>query len=129
MVFTTRARRIVTAGGAAVAALALGAASALAVANIGPGSSNVTGVKCVQRAMNLLDGAGLAVDGSYGSLTTSAVRSFQSTHSDSVDGVVGPQTGASIRSAMNADIIALHHAGDPATAETTWVNQCAAQLP
>jgi peptidoglycan hydrolase-like protein with peptidoglycan-binding domain len=48
-------------------------------------------VEAVQRQLNLR-GAGLAVDGVFGSGTTSAVRSFQSSHGLTVDGVVGLDT-------------------------------------
>jgi len=37
-------------------------------------------------------GASLSVDGDFGSATASAVRSFQSAHGLSVDGIVGGQT-------------------------------------
>jgi peptidoglycan hydrolase-like protein with peptidoglycan-binding domain len=41
-------------------------------------------------------GAGLAVDGLFGSLTAAAVRTFQSQNGLDVDGIVGPQTKAAL---------------------------------
>lgn len=53
---------------------------------------------CVTDLQELLDahGANLAVDGDFGPLTLSAVESYQSSHGLSVDGIVGPQTKASL---------------------------------
>lgn len=48
-------------------------------------------VTALQRQLNA-HGSSLSVDGQFGSLTTSAVRSFQSKQGLSVDGVAGPQT-------------------------------------
>ncbi|MFE0699489.1 penicillin-insensitive murein endopeptidase [Streptomyces sp. NPDC058872] len=49
-------------------------------------------VKAVQYLLNAKRGAGLAVDGAFGSGTASAVRSFQSHAGLDADGVVGPNT-------------------------------------
>ncbi|MCF6526063.1 penicillin-insensitive murein endopeptidase [Streptomyces sp. JJ36] len=49
-------------------------------------------VKAVQYLLNAKRGAGLAVDGIFGSGTASAVRGFQSHAGIGVDGVVGPNT-------------------------------------
>lgn len=53
---------------------------------------------CVAELQYLLNsrGANLAVDGIFGSLTTAAVRSFQTSHRLLVDGIVGPQTKAAL---------------------------------
>lgn len=94
----TRAGRLLIVGGAAVGALALGIGPALAVAapsDIGPGSS-AAAVKCVQRAVNFFETPTVAVDGSYGPLTEEAVEHFQAEFGDSVDGIVGSQTGGTI---------------------------------
>lgn len=48
-------------------------------------------VKALQRELNA-HGQNLTVDGDFGSLTTAAVRSFQSSKGIGVDGVAGPQT-------------------------------------
>ncbi|MER7760683.1 penicillin-insensitive murein endopeptidase [Streptomyces sp. NPDC097619] len=49
-------------------------------------------VKAVQHLLNAKRGAGLAVDGAFGSGTASAVRTFQSHAGLGADGVVGPDT-------------------------------------
>ncbi|MFB8179043.1 peptidoglycan-binding protein [Streptomyces sp. NPDC055966] len=48
-------------------------------------------VRAAQVELNRF-GYGLAVDGSFGSLTDSAARAFQSAHGLGVDGQKGPQT-------------------------------------
>jgi peptidoglycan hydrolase-like protein with peptidoglycan-binding domain len=127
----TRARRLLVVGGAAVGALALGVGPALAAAapsDIGPGSSVAT-VKCVQRAVNFFVTPEVAVDGSYGPLTEAAVEDFQAKFGDSVDGIVGPQTGATIKTEVQAAINALHHGGGNAQPEETWQTQCSNLIP
>ncbi|MBR7839622.1 peptidoglycan-binding protein [Actinospica durhamensis] len=128
MKVSTRAKRLAVVGTVAVGVLGLGVGSAFAVSDIGPGSTDTAGVKCVQQGLDFF-GYGLAVDGSYGSLTTAAVEKFQSTYGDSVDGIVGPQTGHSLITEIEDLIVALHHAGESATAETTWVSNCSGQIP
>lgn len=49
-------------------------------------------VRWLQTALNRADNAGLAVDGSFGPLTETAVRNFQRRQGLSVDGIVGPIT-------------------------------------
>jgi peptidoglycan hydrolase-like protein with peptidoglycan-binding domain len=52
-------------------------------------------VSSLQTLLNTF-GAGLAVDGEFGSLTDGAVRSFQSANGLTVDGVVGPSTAGKL---------------------------------
>jgi peptidoglycan hydrolase-like protein with peptidoglycan-binding domain len=127
MNLTTRASRFIVVGGIAAGALGISVGSAFAVSDLGPGSTGA-GVKCVQQGLNFF-GAGLSVDGDYGSATTSAVESFQSSHGDSVDGEVGPQTGHSLISSVTTLINDLHKDGSSATAETNWINSCSTQIP
>lgn len=54
--------------------------------------SNGNAVRALQVELNAKRGAGLAVDGVFGSGTDAAVRSFQSHAGIGVDGVVGPTT-------------------------------------
>lgn len=49
-------------------------------------------VRWYQQSLNLLQGAGLVVDGIFGPITKSAVRSFQSRKGLVADGIVGPIT-------------------------------------
>ena len=53
---------------------------------------------CVTQLQKLLNskGASLVVDGTFGSATDSAVRSFQSSHGLVIDGIVGPKTKAAL---------------------------------
>lgn len=53
-----------------------------------------TSVKALQAILNVLYGCNLTIDGSFGSATQSAVRTFQSKHNLTVDGCVGPKTWA-----------------------------------
>ncbi|MCC8151264.1 MAG: peptidoglycan-binding protein [Lachnospiraceae bacterium] len=54
-------------------------------------STNV-GTKWLQNALNQYQNAGLTVDGDYGSATTAAVKTFQSSTGLTVDGQAGVQT-------------------------------------
>ena len=56
-------------------------------------------IRWVQRSLNSLDSAGLAVDGISGPLTRAAVRAFQGKHGLAVDGIVGPITEGALMSA------------------------------
>ncbi len=126
-----RARRLLIVGGTAIGALALGIAPALAAAapsDIGPGSSVAT-VECVQRAVNFFETPTVAVDGSYGPLTEKAVEDFQAEFGDSVDGIVGPQTGASIKTEIQADITDLERTHGNPVPEETWQTQCSSLIP
>ncbi|MFD9488014.1 peptidoglycan-binding protein [Streptomyces sp. NPDC059991] len=77
----------------------LGATAAQAepgVANIGTGSGNKGGIKCVQRAFHVYAGTKPAVDGVQGKDTKDAVVNFQRFWHLPVDGIVGPDTGGTI---------------------------------
>jgi len=56
---------------------------------------------CVTKLQELLNthGAGLGVDGDFGPATLTAVKNYQSSHGLSADGIVGPNTKASLDSA------------------------------
>lgn len=54
-------------------------------------------VKRLQRGLNKIDKAGLAIDGSYGPATRKAVKAFQKKHGLEVDGICGPKTRAKIK--------------------------------
>jgi peptidoglycan hydrolase-like protein with peptidoglycan-binding domain len=57
--------------------------------------SSGSAVTALQRQLNT-HGQNLATDGDFGPLTTSAVRSYQSSHQLGVDGIAGPQTWQSL---------------------------------
>lgn len=65
-------------------------------------SPNITGVKCVQIALNDHYGAGLDVDGDFGTLTQTYVETLQRDHHITVTGVVGPVTGQLIWNELKA---------------------------
>lgn len=61
------------------------------------------GTMWVQRSLNKLASAGLAVDGEYGPLTRAAVTAFQTSHqpvAGPIDGWSGPMTNAVIASEL-----------------------------
>lgn len=57
-------------------------------------------VRWVQRALNRVAAAGLAVDGRVGPLTTAQVRRFQQSLGLAVDGIAGPVTEAALLAAL-----------------------------
>jgi peptidoglycan hydrolase-like protein with peptidoglycan-binding domain len=57
-------------------------------------------VKTLQADLNTVMNSGLAVDGQFGSLTDTALRSFQSKYGLQVDGVYGPQSAAMMKAAL-----------------------------
>lgn len=67
------------------------------VERIGSRGPNVAAIQYLMRAFSSAN-AGLAVDGVYGTRTAAAVRGYQSAKRLTVDGVVGPQTWASLAS-------------------------------
>ncbi|MGI5150512.1 peptidoglycan-binding domain-containing protein [Plantactinospora sp. CA-294935] len=93
-------------GALAAVALLLGVVVAPAqaspnVGNIGLGSSNAAGVRCVQAGLNYVGGAGLDVDTIFGQATKRAVENFQRFFGLSVDGIVGKATGTTLIDMVN----------------------------
>lgn len=68
-------------------------------ANLSKGSAGVQ-VKSLQKCMNKLIKANLAVDGSFGNATEKAVKKFQKKYKLEVDGICGPKTREKIRSLL-----------------------------
>ncbi len=58
---------------------------------VNPGASGQR-VRAIQHLLNQRRGAGLLVDGVYGSVSSGAMRAFQSANGLAADGQVGPQT-------------------------------------
>ncbi len=88
---------------------------------------------CVTELQQLLDshGADVAVDGDFGADTLAAVKSYQSAHGLSVDGIVGPSTKASLdgsgtgtppppSGSVLSKIISYAQAIENGSAETGW---------
>jgi len=92
----TRARRVRSARGSLVTVAALVAIAApLALASGGGGTllqrgSSGSSVQALQRVL------GVTPTGNFGPVTARAVRAFQSSHGLTVDGIVGPHTGAAL---------------------------------
>jgi len=80
---------------------AMPAQASPSVANIGVGSSNTAGVRCVQAGLNYVAGQGLDVDGDFRSATKRAVENFQRFFSLRVDGIVGKATGQTLFDMVN----------------------------
>lgn len=70
--------------------------SAGATATLQQGTSG-DGVKRLQRALTAALGSTVGVDGSFGSATTTAVRSYQTSRGLTADGIVGPGTWAALQ--------------------------------
>lgn len=68
-------------------------------ANLRKGSVGAQ-VKSLQKCMNKLIKANLAVDGSFGNATEKAVKKFQKKYKLEVDGICGPKTRAKIKSLL-----------------------------
>ncbi|MEU8510572.1 peptidoglycan-binding domain-containing protein [Kitasatospora sp. NPDC048722] len=123
----TRRAATLAVGAAAVVGLTAGVANAagnLALNSYGPA------VACLQRALDDVNGAGLDVDQHFGPLTDQAVRNWQGSHGLQPDGVVGPLTGGSLKTAMSQAAYAANHAHDPSAAEfNNWEANCSGQLP
>jgi peptidoglycan hydrolase-like protein with peptidoglycan-binding domain len=111
---TMRSRFAAVAGTAAIglsvglATLAPAAQAAPGIANISQGSSNHTGVKCVQQGINDWQARTghkrpLVVDGAFGHQTFIWVENFQSASGLGVDGIVGQNTGNSILDNLQGD--------------------------
>lgn len=61
-------------------------------------------VRFVQSYLNAADGAGLVIDGQFGSKTKTAVVAFQAQNGLKPDGIVGSATWAALRTAFNATL-------------------------
>jgi len=73
-------------------------------------------VRALQRQLNA-HGAALTVDGSFGSATAAAVKSFQSSHGLSADGVAGPQTWNALIGISGAQAFSWPDVGQGASGE------------
>ncbi|MEU9074110.1 peptidoglycan-binding domain-containing protein [Kitasatospora sp. NPDC048538] len=125
----TWTRRAATLAVGAAAALALTVGSANAAGSISKGMSGPN-VKCLQRALNDVDAAGLEPDSSFGILTYNAVVDFQDSHGLRGDGIVGPLTGGAIKSVISTRYNAGHGNDDPLHGELgDWLSGCSSQLP
>lgn len=109
VVGTTLTAAVMFAGGTFSAAAAPSASiSTRAVSAVVPMSGGIINSSCtstnlrygsrgdcvllLQYSLNMLFGAGLATDGSYGPATTAAVYAFQARYGLTYDGKTGPQT-------------------------------------
>ena len=98
---------------AGVVAFGSAAAASASTGYIGYGSSNRTGVRCIQRAENLISGPGypdphLWEDGVFGSKTLAATKNYQRLYHLRADGIVGPVTGRYIMRELLGHS-AIHH--------------------
>ncbi|MCF2527775.1 peptidoglycan-binding domain-containing protein [Yinghuangia soli] len=96
-----RSTTSVLSAAAIVVGVLAGTAQANNVGNIGVGSGNTAGVKCIQKSYNYIANRGLAVDGIYGNATKQATIDFQRLFKLGVDGIVGKQTGDTLWWAVN----------------------------
>jgi peptidoglycan hydrolase-like protein with peptidoglycan-binding domain len=112
----------------AAGAVALAATTAFAAGSISYGDTG-SAVVCVQSGLNLLDQAGLSTDGDFGTLTENAVKSFQSIHGLSQDGIVGPATGTAMKTTITTDANTANHAGHPNNDFDQWLGNCNSLVP
>ena len=80
---------VISGAGGSSASTSAGSSSSSSVLRKGSKGENV---KTLQRNLNAAIGAGLGVDGDFGSGTERAVKNFQSKYGLSADGIVGPAT-------------------------------------
>src|SRR5579885_3058111 len=84
-------------------------------------SSGSTGsaVKALQRQLNA-HGASLTVDGDFGPATQAAVKSFQSSHGLTTDGIAGPQTWNALVGSTAAQAYSWPDVGQGASGENVY---------
>lgn len=128
MLRTRTSIRVATLVVGALVPVAVAASSAFAAGDIGYGDTG-SAVTCVQSGMNLLENAGLATDGIYGTLTENAVKNFQANNGLSRDGIVGPDTGTRIKTDMTNDAELGNSSGYPNNDFDKWLDSCNDLLP
>lgn len=86
---------------------------------IGPGSTDATAVRRLQRALRRTPNLGVSIDGIFGPQTEGAVTGFQQGEGLTVDGIVGPQTWAALPDGGPMPILEEGSTGDVVTSLQT----------
>jgi len=92
---------VLTSGSSSSSSSSSGGSTNFGSGNLKVGSRG-DAVRNLQIALNSLMGAGLSVDGIYGSKTASAVRAFQKKYGLSADGIFGNNSRAKLKSVYHA---------------------------